>query len=295
MQIIKSLSFSFFITVFICSTSNAQRVSFPNPNDDIAQIFGGNIVQGWNPLAHKVVLVRSILDETKVETPEMIRTNQTRKNCSGVLIRPRIVLTAAHCHNAEAIRQEIIFSVQPDQLTASEKALLDTPEEKKIRSTVTGKVLLGDLTPDMPVDLALLKIATPAPFPYLPVQMTSLSEANPTAVALRLTGYGRSDDLKNTERRLRTVEVTTEPFRRDDTEIIVDQRQGKGICNGDSGGPMLVYDRGEYKVIGINSYVFNYHSEPAADDACRAFGAAVHLGPFRSLIQQAIETLEKAP
>lgn len=294
-RMLKIRTFSFFIFLFISSTSQTRASNQLNSKNGLAQIFGGTPVQSWNPLAHKVVLVRSVVDETKTDSPEGTRINQTRKNCTGVMIRPRIVLTAAHCFDPQALRHEVIFSIQPDQLTASENALLDTTEEKKIRTSVIGKASITDLTTGASVDLALLKISTPAPFPYLPVTMTSQSEVNRTELSVRLTGYGRSENPKNPDRRLRSVETTTQPFGRDDAEIIVDQRSGRGICNGDSGGPVFVYDRGEFKVIGVNSYVFNDGSETGLTDVCQSFGAAVHLGPYRSQIQQAIEALEKTP
>ncbi len=73
--------------------------------------------------------------------------------------------------------------------------------------------------------------------------------------------------------------------------IFVDQTQGKGICQGDSGGAAFVEVEGDLVVVGLASHVENLFD---AKLLCSYFGAYTNVLPYREWIESNYKEL-KAP
>jgi MYXO-CTERM domain-containing protein len=122
-------------------------------------------------------------------------------------------------------------------------------------------------------DMALVRFvgATPS-LPVIP----ALAPAEDTLAigsAFTLVGYGETDtNMNNSQRRKvdRTIETIS------DRQFLYNQKDLKGACSGDSGGPALVQTPNGVRVAGVTSY---------GDAACTSIGVSVRVSPLTSFIQ----------
>lgn len=187
--------------------------------------------------------------------------------CSGTVIGPKVVLTAAHCIDPSAAELptvyfgEVVFS--SGRLTADARA-----------RSVLETILHPGWDPDggLTHDIALVRLATRSPgFPaYLGVLRGERSiHEDEIGLPAVLVGYGAvSPDGADAGRRMRVEAgirwICTSPggcIRRiegllvdiPESSVCFDYEDG-GSCFGDSGGPALVTRDGEELVAGVASW-----------------------------------------
>ncbi|UQA59380.1 S1 family peptidase [Polyangium aurulentum] len=169
--------------------------------------------------------------------------------CTGVLVSPRVVLTAAHCLDGDVIRA-VLFGSSAD-------------------GGDTIGVLRGWKHPDHQThsanhDLGLLLLDAPSDVPPLPLNHEPLTSANAGA-HVRIVGFGQTG-----------MDDTAAPRKRQGTSILASvspstltiEPSPARPCVGDSGGPVL-QTRGEREVI------VGIVSKGAATGADRAEAARV--------------------
>jgi len=204
--------------------------------------------------------------------------NSAGELCSGALIGPNLVLTAAHCMTDRASYRVVATSrsFRPQRLRVA-------------AVTIHPSFVTGTTPRTQPgVDLAIVKLERPLGPEFSPLD-PSLGGRIDTGTMVTIAGFGvLLERRKATARTLRQTNlVSLGPLEvANRVLIVVDPNRlaetpGAGACRGDSGGPILAATSGGYRLYGIVSWSSGAlrTSEPSACGGLTAVTpVAEHLG-----------------
>lgn len=200
--------------------------------------------------------------------------------CSGAVIAPEIVLTAAHClmggGSISVVSLDTRFRARRQMVVAV------LPHPSFVPGT-TPRTQPG-------TDLALLRLAQPLPRDIEPLTLGSGLWQGET---ITMAGFGLSaENNKRTARRLRETQlVNAGSYTTQNTvKVAVDaegrgETPGAGACRGDSGGPVLRGDARSRDLVGIVSW----SSGPLKTQAkriCGGFTAITPVSDYRNWISE---------
>ncbi len=182
--------------------------------------------------------------------------------CSGALIAPDVVLTAAHCLDVFGPEgpYEVFFGTR----------LLPEPEPGgrfvRVASAVRHPAFVRETHA---FDAALLRLAVPVRTPPVPL-LAEGSGALAPGVSARVLGYGETKSRQEPaglrrQGTLTVTEVTAEAFRAGPAPSM--------SCVGDSGGPVLVREGGREVLAGLTA---------SGDVACRTEAYNVRVDALRA-------------
>ncbi len=290
----------FLFTLAACSQNSSEQTTVIS-----GSIMNGKTVQEKEPITSSVVGIY----------------NQKEKFiCTGSLIAPNFVLTAAHCAPKRASDVKIIFATNIDEIINTRE--MDILQEFALsavdfKTSPTWDPNNETIEVDTG-DIAIIKFKGNVPAGYTPAVF--LKDANDLKIGTTVTlaGFGvDSVDMKEIDpRKYRKLEEAIEygevvctgrmpnygtcyEIERDgdgqlrmttapisfihETEVRLNEKQA-GTCNGDSGGPAYIFKDGVYYLFGVTS---------RGSELCNEVGVYTNALAYKSWIDETIKLLGK--
>lgn len=220
--------------------------------------------------------------ETPALTTVIIYDPTARALCTGTLVGNNLVITAAHCLRNYPQNLQVVFATNLNKAT------------QEMARPVVGAIAhplwpTGRLKPKDTGDIALIKFHGTTPNGYRSATFLPNTSALRNGAPVVLSGYGISDAAKKTGFGiLRQVATTIVNPQFSSSEVQVEQRQGRGACHGDSGGPAFIVSNGVYYLWGIMS-----QGVQEQNAQCNAFSVFTNLTIYYKWLQEAAKALSQ--
>ncbi|WP_041575054.1 S1 family peptidase [Pseudobdellovibrio exovorus] len=231
-----------------------------------AGLIGGQVVQKADPDSNFAVLIIS-----------------GGHICTASPIRDNVLLTAAHCFDKDKLSDTVaVFYPSLSCESGYDKRQHSVPAlSVAIHDDFKSDVQIDKTEGDMA--LVFLSSKIPDNYPIYKVGQPSNIAAGSDLV---LYGYGRTNSNGGGSGILRKIHVGSDNYVVSELNkrVVINQSQGSGICNGDSGGASLVTNRdGEMQILGISSYVTG-----PTEDVCSAMGVQTLASTYNDWIERII-------
>jgi secreted trypsin-like serine protease len=210
--------------------------------------------------------------------------------CSGSVIDTDIIVTAAHCvadHIKNSMR--IVFS---RNVTIDDEGNLSipdsSPEVRTIYGAIANPVYTDSTTGIDQHDIAVIRFKGLLPEGYSIATLLDPSVALTHGEGATLAGYGStSATTEDGTPDLRKVDIQIDHLL-GNTEVVLDQSQGKGACWGDSGGPAFAHQGNQLLLWGLTNRAY-----PDSAQDCTQEVVYTRITEYSDFITQSVASLRK--
>ncbi|NUP06973.1 MAG: serine protease [Polyangiaceae bacterium] len=180
-------------------------------------------------------------------------------HCTGTVVAPRLVVTAAHCvYGFSAGNMKFVLGSKVSQPSAKIGVVSIQAHPSYDEDSISN-------------DIGIVVLASDAP--VTPMKMVTSMDNSWVGRQLTFVGYGVSNGIQQTGAGTkRVVKMPIEGVYPTQFEYGL---PGKNTCNGDSGGPAFAEVNGELLLAGVTSY---------GDANCTQYGVDTRVDAFASFI-----------
>jgi len=269
--------------LFVACAASKDAVLVSQHSENSAGVIGGKPVEPHTVLSEKVMYLA--VGVQHFINPQGQPDVSWESHCTASALTRRILLTAAHCVIGKSANQiNLVLTANPE---TTAKNLNDWISVQQIRihegyfvnetSTLNDLALLS-LSQDLP-DSRILKIAQP--------------EQLRSPLSIVTVGYGTSSALINQNgphrenSTLNYVMKAVSEFQFQSKTFSINQRNHRGFCSGDSGGPGLIYDLSskEFYILGIVSHSHMTPTEKNSIDPEGKYSLCIGEGHYTNLLE----------
>ena len=203
------------------------------------------------------VSATAAVSKSTVMIGTQLQNGGVRPFCTGTLIGPRYVITAAHCiqqANPQSFLNSLVVGFSGENiLTVKVESLKrhETYSDDYINNLVYEP---NQTAPSNEIfDIAVLKMVSNAPSGFSPIAILPDNIKVEKTDQLILAGWGLTADaeeipvLRSTETQINDIVASSKTFS-------IKSSEGVSSCNGDSGGPAYYVHKGHLFLIGATSY-----------------------------------------
>jgi secreted trypsin-like serine protease len=202
--------------------------------------------------------------------------------CSGTLIAPNVVLTAAHCVIGMT-GAVVVFGLNLETATDAQMRGVDlVAVHPQFAAKAAGQ---GGWN-----DLALFRFQGAAPASAKIAQILDKPSVLKSGLKAVLAGYGttKSHGMGTDDGTLRKVTLAVQNPAYEQTELsFAKNTKGGSACHGDSGGPAYITQNGKLTVIGITSR--------GTTAACNGISISTSVASHAAYIKETAAALQAAP